>query len=301
MAEWIEALRSWLPRGPVALVSVLATEGSAPRGAGTKMLVSAEAIFGTIGGGKLEFTAIAQARAALGRAPGSWAVQDYPLGPLLGQCCGGRVRLLVEHLDPASCGFLQAEPGETLVARLAEGRIERAYGGRLATSLPPARGALPGAGASFVEPVEITSRPVLLFGGGHVGQAMARVFAGLPLSLGWFDVRPELAGLPGLVCCTAEEMQALLAEAPPEAAVLVLTHDHLLDYALVRAALSGPAGFVGMIGSGTKRARFLARLAADGVDPARLTCPIGLAGVAGKQPEVIAVSVAAQLLSLEGG
>ncbi|WBO58159.1 XdhC family protein [Acidocella sp. MX-AZ03] len=187
------------------------------------------------------------------------------------------------------------------MARLAEGRIERAYGGRLATKLPQARGALPGAGASFVEPVEITSRPVLLFGAGHVGQAMARVFAGLPLSLGWFDVRPELAGLPGLVCCTAEEMQALLAEAPPEAAVLVLTHDHQLDYALVRAALSGPAGFVGMIGSGTKRSRFLARLAADGVDPARLTCPIGLAGVAGKQPEVIAVSVAAQLLSLEGG
>ncbi len=298
MAEWLQTLRALLPRGPVALVSVLATEGSAPRGAGTKMLVTAENVEGTIGGGNLEFTAISQARAALTRAPGSWAVQDYPLGPLLGQCCGGRVRLLVEHLNPAQCGFLEVEAGETLIAELAEGTVHRAYGGRLQASLLPARGDKPGLGTKIIEPVDAPARPVLLFGAGHVGRAMARVFAGLPLSLGWFDTREEFQGLPGLVCCPMEAMEEVLAHAAPEAAVLILTHDHGQDYQLALAALRGKAGFVGMIGSGTKRARFLSRLKAEGVDPARLVCPIGLPGIAGKQPEVIAIAVAAQLLSL---
>ncbi|HTQ70030.1 MAG TPA: xanthine dehydrogenase accessory protein XdhC [Acidocella sp.] len=298
MAEWLEAARALLARGPVALVSVLATEGSAPRGAGTKMLVTGQAAQGTIGGGNLEFTAITQARAALSRAPGSWAVQDYPLGPLLGQCCGGRVRLLIEHLDPAHCEFLQAEPGETLIAELVEGAVHRAYGGRLPASVLPARGEKPGVGARIIEPVDAPSRPVLLFGAGHVGQAIARVCAGLPLSLGWFDTRAEMRELPGMVCCPPEMMEEVLAQASPDAAVLILTHDHALDYRLATAALRGPATFVGMIGSATKRARFLSRLQADGVNPARLVCPIGLPGISGKQPAVIAIAVAAQLLSL---
>ncbi|MBU6419003.1 MAG: xanthine dehydrogenase accessory protein XdhC [Proteobacteria bacterium] len=298
MAEWLHKLRTLLPRGPVALVSVLATEGSAPRGAGTKMLVTPDSVDGTIGGGNLEFTAISQARAALARAPGSWAVQDYPLGPLLGQCCGGRVRLLVEHLNPAQCGFLETEPGETLIAELTEGAVHRAYGGRLQASLFAARGEKPGLGTKIVEPVDAPCRPVLLFGAGHVGRAMARAFAGLPLSLGWFDTREELQGLPGLVCCPVEAMEEVLAQAAPEVAVLILTHDHGQDYRLTLAALRGRAGFVGLIGSATKRARFLSRLQAEGAETSRLVCPIGLPGIEGKQPEVIAIAVAAQLLSL---
>ncbi|GAN79147.1 xanthine dehydrogenase accessory protein XdhC [Acidocella aminolytica] len=298
MAEWLAALRALLPHGPVALVSVLATEGSAPRGAGTKMLVTAKTVQGTIGGGNLEFTAISQARAALAQAPGSWAVQDYPLGPLLGQCCGGRVRLLVEHLSPAACGFLDVAPGETLVSELTMGAVHRTYGGRLAASILPARGEKPGVGTQIIEPLSAPSRPVLLFGAGHVGQAIARACAGLPLSLGWFDTRPDLQVLPGLVCCSAEAMEDVLASASSAAAVLILTHDHALDYRLATAALRGPAGFVGMIGSVTKRARFLARLHGENIDASRFVCPIGLPGVGGKQPAVIAIAVAAQLLSL---
>lgn len=298
MAEWMQAARDALAHGKAALVSVLATEGSAPRGAGTKMLVTADDVRGTIGGGNLEFTAIAQARSALGHAPGSWAVQDYPLGPLLGQCCGGRVRLLIEHMNPDDFGFLAAEPGETLITELAEGAVHRAYGGRLQGSVLQARGEKPKAGARIIEPVDAPARPVLLFGAGHVGQAIARVSAGLPLSIGWFDTREELRDLPGVVCCPPEMMEQVLAQAAPEAAVVILTHDHGLDYRLVAAALRGPARFVGMIGSATKRARFVSRLRADGIDPARLTCPVGLPGVEGKQPAVIAIAVAAQILSL---
>lgn len=298
MAEWLQTLRALLPRGPVALVSVLATEGSAPRGAGTKMLVAADSVEGTIGGGNLEFTAISQARAALAHAPGTWAVQDYPLGPLLGQCCGGRVRLLIERLNPAACGFLEVEPGETLITELAEGAVHRVYGGRLQGSVLPARGEKPGPGTKIIEPVDAPSRPVLLFGAGHVGQAIARACAGLPLSLGWFDTREEMREIPGVICCPPEMMEEVLAQTAPGAAALILTHDHALDYRLAAAALRGPAQFVGMIGSATKRARFLSRLKADGIDPSPLVCPIGLPGISGKQPAVIAIGVAAQLLSL---
>ncbi len=99
MADWITHAREALHRGPAALVTILATEGSAPRGPGARMVVTERGLAGTIGGGALEHQALAQARAILAHPPGSWRVQDYPLGPLLGQCCGGRVRLLVERLE----------------------------------------------------------------------------------------------------------------------------------------------------------------------------------------------------------
>src|ERR687890_823564 len=98
MDDWTQHAREALLQGPVALVTILATEGSAPRGPGARMVVTEAGLAGSIGGGALEHQAIAQARAMLALPPGSWRIQDYPLGPLLGQCCGGRVRLLVEHL-----------------------------------------------------------------------------------------------------------------------------------------------------------------------------------------------------------
>src|SRR5436190_9235365 len=98
MAEWTAQARAALLEGPAALVTILATEGSAPRGPGARMVVTEAGLAGTIGGGALEHQAAEQARAILSHPPGGWRVQDYPLGPLLGQCCGGRVRLLVEQL-----------------------------------------------------------------------------------------------------------------------------------------------------------------------------------------------------------
>ncbi|HZV09415.1 MAG TPA: XdhC family protein, partial [Novosphingobium sp.] len=104
---WAATARQALATGPVALVTVLATEGSAPLGAGARMVVGQQGLLaGSVGGGALEWRALEQARAILAHAPGTWRVQDYPLGPLLGQCCGGRVRLLVERLDPALAGWL---------------------------------------------------------------------------------------------------------------------------------------------------------------------------------------------------
>lgn len=302
MTQWIGWLRR-LPQEPCALVSVLATEGSAPRGAGTRMLVTAGGQQGTIGGGQLEFRAIEQARGILGHPAGSWRVQDYPLGPLLGQCCGGRVRLLVEHLDPAALDWLHdADPGRMLATTLAETHVERAIFARETATRQSARGDRPDIGTRMVEPVGERPRPFYLFGAGHVGQAIARHLTGLPLQLAWFDTRPEQAGIDGVTVMDEGEIAQCIAEAPDDAAVAILTHDHPLDYHLTLAALSrSPLAFVGLIGSSTKIARFRSRLKADGLGEeaiARLTAPIGLPGVVGKEPDVIAIAVIAQLLQL---
>ncbi|HZV09640.1 MAG TPA: XdhC family protein, partial [Novosphingobium sp.] len=164
-----------------------------------------------------------------------------------------------------------------------------------------ARSAKPEAGAVLGEMLGALPRPVLLFGAGHVGQALERALAPLPFALHWFDTRPEFAR-PGVAIAGEDTLIAAITQAAPEAALLILTHDHGLDYRLASAALARPQGaplFTGVIGSATKAARFRSRLGAQGLAAARLTCPIGLAGIGGKAPAVIAASVAAQLLMLE--
>jgi xanthine dehydrogenase accessory factor len=304
MSQWIGWLRRLGPE-PVAMISVLASEGSAPRGAGTRMLVTADGQQGTIGGGQLEYRAVDQARAILALPHGAWRVQDYPLGPLLGQCCGGRVRLLVEHLDPAALGWLHdAEPGRMLVSSFNEDAVVRAIFERETATRQSARGERPAPGTRIVEPVGERPRPVYLFGAGHVGQALARHMTGLPLQLAWFDTRPEQGAIDGVTLVEEEDVAECVTEAPTDAAMLILTHDHALDYHLTLAALARePLAFVGLIGSSTKIARFRSRLKADGIGEealARLTAPIGVPGVIGKEPDVIAIAVLAQLLTLRG-
>ena len=279
------------------MVSVIAVDGSAPREVGARMVVTRHGAGGSIGGGRLEFLATAQARKILDHPPGSWRLQDYPLGPLLGQCCGGKVRLLVERLDPAEAGWLaQIEAGAVLVTELGEGRLARQVCAGGGADEAGQGGAVLATQARLVEPVGPAARPVLLFGAGHVGQAIVHAAASLPLAITWLDTRPDMA--EAALTVSEEEAEMLALDAPGDAAVLVLTHDHGLDYRLTRSALMGRAAYVGLIGSATKRARFLSRLAKERVEAARLTCPIGLPEVAGKQPAVIAIAVLAQLLAL---
>ena len=300
--DWVETLRTIPAREPAALISVLATEGSAPRGAGTRMVVTSEGSHGTIGGGALEFQAMAQARAILALPSGAWRVQDYPLGPLLGQCCGGRVRLLIEHVDPQRLDWLgDAAEGRVLISQLRTGYIDRHVGSGPSRSVS-ARGDRPREGSQLAEPIGLYRRPLYLFGAGHVGQAIARHIGGLPLRLAWFDTRPVFETIDGVAIVAETSITRCVAEMPDDAAIVILTHDHALDYRLTHAALSrAPVAFTGLIGSQTKRARFLARLEREGVPAearARLTCPIGLAGVRSKEPDVIAIALLAQLLQL---
>ncbi len=298
MRHWTtEALDRLKAGEPCALVAILAAEGSTPREAGTRMVVTKAGIFGTIGGGNLEFQVIDQARHALKHPAGTWRIQDYPLGVLLGQCCGGRVRVLIEHLDPRASDWLTTVAGRpafglesTLTANGILRRVVPAHA-------PPltARGPIPTAGETLTETVGQVPLPLVMFGAGHVGLAIARVLKDLPFALEWYDDRTDVP--PEVRVLAADGLCDVAAAST--GLTLILTHDHALDYELTRAAIQSSASFIGLIGSRTKRQRFFSRLVKDGhreADLARITCPIGIDGIDGKAPEIIAVSVAAQLL-----
>ena len=252
--------QQWLDQGrPAMLVQVIASRGSVPREAGTKMLVSADAVAGTIGGGQLELQAIAAARALLSTGQSGPVDHHCALGPTLGQCCGGALDLRTERLDATALATWPEVP------------------------------------ALFT---------LQLYGAGHVGRAIVQLLQTLACRVQWIDEReaefPAEASAPHIERLCVESVQAEVRDAPPGAFYLVLTHSHALDLEITEAVLRrGDFGYLGLIGSATKRAKFLRRFEQRGIADkviARLTCPIGVPGIAGKQPEVIALAVVAQLL-----
>jgi xanthine dehydrogenase accessory factor len=260
-----QTARAWLDqRQPAVIVEVLETQGSVPREAGTRMLVAAHQLAGTIGGGHLEFEAIRLARQALAQAVWAPFSQRFPLGPRLGQCCGGVVTLGFAPLDEARWSAWPETPPRFHLQ---------------------------------------------LYGAGHVGQALVRLLATLPCRVQWIDQRedsfptPWPSGWPPQVerICV-DSVEAEVDVAPPGACYLVMTHQHDLDLRLTEAIVRrGDFRYFGLIGSKTKRARFEHRLAERGLSAqviARITCPIGVPEITGKEPEVIAMAVAAQLLQV---
>ncbi len=295
---WARLVEAVEAQGAAALVRVHEVRGSAPREAGATMVVRLDGGFwGTIGGGTLEHEALAQARQLLQRGRGPALRRDWPLGPDLGQCCGGHVATMTETFDRVDLPDLRAlaerERGSgdfVLAARLdADGRVVRGAAGE-------------GSG-DWIERWGDERFAMLLFGAGHVGRALVIALAPLPVAVTWFDPRPD-AFPPAVPANTTlrllEDPGTAVAAAPAGAAVVVMTHSHPLDLAIVAAALSRPdLGPVGLIGSATKRGRFLSRLRDAGLGEAaarRLVCPVGLPGIDGKEPAVIAAATAAQVL-----
>lgn len=294
----VDALRAG--RG-VALVTLAAVEGSSPREAGARMVVRDDGFFGTIGGGALEFQMLQQARAMLAQPPAGKQVRQA-LGPDLGQCCGGQVTVAIETfglpdldwIDPLARAEAQGAL-LTLGVRDAAGRLVRHV---------PETGAV-AADAGRAERFGLTATPLLLFGAGHVGRALALALAPLPFRLDWVDSRPDAfpAHAPGnaRMHCLADP-RAALDETAQGTLVAVMTHSHALDLALVARTL-GDARFpyVGLIGSASKRARFLRQLGDAGLagaDLERLVCPIGGTRIRSKTPAAIAAAVALELLEM---
>lgn len=312
MSNWLDSAIALLEAGtPCVLVTIVEAQGSTPREAGTKMLVHAGGSAESIGGGHLEFKAIEQAHAMLTSGAAPPAVTDYQLGPSLGQCCGGFVRLMVERLDTSSLGWLRAwqRAGSTdmLVTTLADGRKTIESDSRPNESGEPVR-LLTGADGQpcyVAERMMSDVQDLYLFGAGHVGRALVYVLSGLPYRICWFDERAEMfpPSLPVHVTIEASsDPRHDVASAPPGALFLVMTHSHRLDFDICDQVLRrGDFGFLGLIGSATKRATFERRLKLRGHTEAairRLVCPIGLTAITGKAPAAVAISVAGQLLTL---
>jgi len=285
--------------GRVARVVVAEVSGSAPREAGAAMLVWADGQSGTIGGGALEYEAARAARARL--AAGGPAVQRHPLGPGLGQCCGGAVTLVTEVFDAEAVAAL----GEGPVLRRVTGSAEVPLAIGRALKRARSEGVAPAAmfhDGWLLEPLAAPERAVWVWGAGHVGRAIVGVLAPLPdLAITWVDTAAERFpdDVPaGVTAVPAAEPTALVPHAPRAAHHLILTFSHALDLALCHALLAHGFGTCGLIGSATKWARFRKRLADLGHAPdaiARIACPIGDPAL-GKHPQAIAIGVAAALL-----
>ncbi len=287
--------------GPVVRIVVAQVEGSAPREVGTAMLVWATGQEGTIGGGVLEFEAANRARALLNSAK-MRRLDHLPLGPALGQCCGGSVTLLSEVFDEKSLDSLEAK---IVFARPAH--VSSAMPLPVSRILSTARnqGILPPpalVNGWMVEPIAPGATPLWIYGAGHVGRALVGVITPLPdFVITWVDTGPERfpSTMPaGVACLPASQPHMVVAHAPPDAHHLILTYSHALDLDLCHALLHHGFASAGLIGSATKWARFRKRLAALGHIPEdinQINCPIGDKAL-GKHPQAIAVGVAAALL-----
>ncbi len=270
----LHELRERLAHGPAVLVRVDTVQGSGPREAGAWMAVFADAVVNTLGGGHLEFEAIARARQRLAQReaaadPPNNSIERFALGPSLGQCCGGVVHLRFEPITQADAP-------------------------RLLRSLQP------------------DLQPLALFGGGHVGRALIHLLGTLPFAVRWIDSRDEI--FPPQVhanvqCEHSDPVADAVADLAEGSQVLIMSFSHAEDLDIVAACLKRQREwhdlpFIGLIGSATKWATFRHRLEVRGFrsdELAQITCPIGIEGITGKQPEVIAVAVAAQLLQSTGG
>ena len=281
MKTWALILASIEKHGTAVMVSVMTTAGSVPRETGARLIVTPDGFHGSIGGGTLEWQALAKAQTQLNH-PAGMKLSSHALGPELGQCCGGRMQLATEVFDQTTLPKLRNFAKQELVGLFS---IENRLPGFVITE-------------QFGE----LRRRLYLYGAGHVGRALVMALAPLPFDVQWIDNRPNAfpTYAPENVTCIAptNPLQPLL-DCPEGCLVWIMSHSHALDLEVADAALRNSAvAHVGLIGSATKRARFEKRLQDAGVPETRIKgmmCPIGVAGIRSKEPASIALSAAAQL------
>ena len=331
MSHWTAELQSRLERGETAvLVTVAEVQGSSPRTAGTRMLVTTNDLVGTVGGGKLEHRATRIARDML-VGDKVIALRDLSAGPSLGQSCGGRLTLVFDRVDQANGEWLiaAAQTRENGARPVLVSRLDT--GAKLVVTATDRQGSL---GSARLDQAAIVAArradrttwldthdgvplfidsifagreiDLVLFGAGHVGTAIARVLGPHPdLRITWVDDRPELfpdETPPNLRVVATEDSAGQAREMPSGAFVVIVSHSHALDYEIAENVLRrGDFRYCGLIGSAGKRAQFEKRwlrrgLPAETLD--RLVCPIGVRGISGRQPADIAIAVAAEILRI---
>ncbi len=336
---WITELQRLLTQHDCVLVTLHQIMGSAPRESGCRMIVTTDSISGSIGGGNLEFTAIAQARQMLNESHGAAQLQQpFGLGPALNQCCGGAVNLHFERIPNGQVQWLDdliaaQSAASPIILVSAVDAVEPTHHVIQENSNQPEN--LPDAiwlaarelmqtpvvaritnnshtvletdkGNWCLERIEDQQPQLYLFGAGHVGQEVARMLRGLPFKFSWIDQRPDVFPAEAAEYCTliGSDPVATVAQAKRDSIFVVMTHSHQLDEDICHAILqrqdtNWEFRWLGLIGSATKRKRFVHRLQQRDITAAqlqRLVCPVGLSGIHGKQPATIALSLMAQLM-----
>ena len=298
--SWLRQVVNFLEQGmQCVLVTIVETKGSTPRNFGAQMIVTADGIWQTIGGGALEFELMARAKVMLSSSGSSaWSrnLIKITLGPDMGQCCGGSLSLLLEKFGPTEETILKVIAGAADVdTKLAHAFVD-SIPLRVAKSVEQSNRSL------VILPVDRRQVPLFIYGAGHVGRAVVPRLYGLGFEVFLVDV--AASRFPANDGNTASHVVAkrpeiIAGRAPAGSVHLVMTHDHALDETICHTILArGAFGFLGLIGSATKKARFVRRLRQAGITPQmleRLVCPIGIAEINGKSPSMVAISIAAQL------
>ena len=323
--QWWQDLVLWhSDQSPMVLVTVVRADGSTPREVGATMLLRFNPQqkwqqSDTIGGGHLEFQAIEIVQAMLaGSEPRIRFVERFNLSARLGQCCGGVMWLLFEKIPPTvqntiSDGFqltacYQAwRTGQSILRRISSDAASTwQVGAHPAVSITPEFDQTD-THWQWIQSIQPYAMKVMIFGAGHVGEAIVRCLLPIGVQITWVDNRDDIfpLDLMGQVHCISTDIpEAEITHFGRTGAILILTHDHQLDLQLCFEALKPtqqPFAYVGMIGSKSKRAIFEKRMQARGygyTQLQRLICPIGIEGIRSKQPAIIAVSVVAQLLQV---
>jgi len=302
---WPTIERSLAEHGAAVLITLAESAGSSPREVGARMVVRPDGRFsGTIGGGALEWLALAEAQQMMACSAKRFRRLSKALGPELGQCCGGRVTVTLERFEQRDLDnviglaaaeragriLTVAEPGQPMLRSLVTGSPQ----GPGYAKLPDGR---------IAERFGPNATPFYLFGAGHVGRSLVLALAPLPFAVTWIDPRPASfpSHVPGNVTCHSGADPVRRLETAPEGAfVAIMTHSHALDLDVTAAALLARRFvYVGLIGSTTKRARFASTLRQIGLgedDIGQLVCPIGLTEIRDKTPAAIAAAIAAQIL-----
>lgn len=329
MMSWIREFVSLAQCGkPFVSITVIEVTGSAPREVGARMLVTDTAEFESIGGGNLEYSAIRRARDILRKRTGSFSENEmFGLGIEMQQCCGGAVRLLFEKHSAADIATyadqfsrlnnrttmffaspLGTDRSPVMFSNKADWNqvpdsLRSAADRLLDTAMPGSYLVRDGSAEWFLTRLDELATKAVLFGAGHVGQALVRVLGDLPFRVDWVDPRTDIfpsTRPDNVIVLERNDLQEILVGQEPGTFYIVMTHSHGLDYEICLHVLrQRDFGWLGLIGSETKRRRFEKRFVADGIDPftlGRLICPIGIDSVKGKHPAVIAISTAAQLL-----
>jgi len=305
--DWLSTLMCLQQKNiPAIMVTVVSISGSAPREVGAKIIITASRLFGTIGGGNLEHQATAIAREQI-ETNQSQLIRQFPLGPSLGQCCGGLVNLLFEPIVASTDWIVEAHAlqlkGQEWVRVVATGGEQACF---LLTNDLLTENKLKSLNQErnyYTETVQKPEFELLLFGAGHVGKAVVKVLSEMPVNIQWIDNRDQqfpaaLYNNVEVICTDTPEAE--IAAANPGTFFLVMTHDHGLDQHLAEQILKRhDFAYFGLIGSITKRRMFEKRMTRRGVLASQLdkmVCPIGIEGIRSKQPAAIAISVAAQLM-----
>ena len=345
--DWLTHLSGHSSENPdCVLVTVVETQGSAPREAGSKMLVKENDCVGTIGGGHLEYKLIALSREMLSdEDEATCKLVRLPLGASLGQCCGGHVSLHLEKISTADCPWVRTALelfqnkvptlmvtslvectagdennkrsnrilvtekenfgsfGSLQLDALAAESAAKLFASQESGNQPPQAQVIDGL---LYDPIHAAPFDLVIFGAGHVGQAVVKIAKNLPFDIVWIDSREELfrnvPDAPELTKILSDEPASEVATLAGNSLVLVMTHSHQLDLSICEKVLQrSDITYCGLIGSITKKRRFKRQLTDRGVSKellARLVCPIGVPGINGKHPAQIAISITAELLQI---